>query len=126
MEWFDQNPLGQVGVVLIRDRLAETLVPMGGEFIHWLSYGIWKELWRSGGEICWQYGSRENIELGHSSTCLPFMATPQGKSQYYDLMLIFLGNPQDILAALSDKRKLEPSGEASLQNGLLMAKGGMA
>jgi transcription initiation factor TFIIH subunit 2 len=30
VEWFDQNPLGQVGVVLIRDRLAETLVPMGG------------------------------------------------------------------------------------------------
>jgi transcription initiation factor TFIIH subunit 2 len=26
---------------------------------------------------------------------------------------------------LSDKRKLEPSGEPSLQNGLVMAKGGM-
>lgn len=36
------------------------------------------------------------------------------------------GNPQEILAALSDKRKLEPSGEPSLQNGLTMAKGGMA
>jgi transcription initiation factor TFIIH subunit 2 len=36
-----------------------------------------------------------------------------------------VGNPQEILAALSDKRKLEPSGEPSLQNGLTMAKGGM-
>ncbi len=36
-----------------------------------------------------------------------------------------LGNPQEILAQLSDKRKLEPSGEPSLQNGLVMAKGGM-
>lgn len=65
LEWFDQNPLGQVGIVLMRDRLAETLIPMGG-------------------------------------------------------------NPQEILDALSDKRKLEPSGEASLQNGLIMARGGMA
>ena len=29
-EWFDQNPLGQVGIVLLRDRLSETLIPMGG------------------------------------------------------------------------------------------------
>lgn len=36
------------------------------------------------------------------------------------------GNPQEILSALSDKRALEPSGEPSLQNGLTMAKGGMA
>lgn len=64
-EWFDQNPLGQIGIVLMRDRLAEILIPMGG-------------------------------------------------------------NPQEILAALSDKRKLEPSGEPSLQNGLTMAKGGMS
>ncbi|ORX39429.1 Ssl1-like-domain-containing protein [Kockovaella imperatae] len=63
-EWFDQNPLGQIGIVLMRDRLSETLIPMGG-------------------------------------------------------------NPQEILAALADKRKLEPSGEPSLQNGLTMAKGGM-
>lgn len=83
VEWFDQNPLGQVGVVLIRDRLAETLVPMGGEL---RLYTL-------------------------------FSAGAQADA---------LGNPQDILAALSDKRKLEPSGEASLQNGLLMAKGGMA
>ena len=36
------------------------------------------------------------------------------------------GNPQEILSALSDKRALEPAGEPSLQNGLTMAKGGMA
>lgn len=31
VEWFDQNPLGQVGVILLRDRLSETLIPMGGK-----------------------------------------------------------------------------------------------
>ena len=30
-EWFDQNPLGQMGVILMRDRLSETLITMGGE-----------------------------------------------------------------------------------------------
>ncbi|KAK4683898.1 transcription initiation factor TFIIH subunit 2, partial [Tremellales sp. Uapishka_1] len=65
VEWFDQNPLGQVGVILMRDRVSEVLIPMGG-------------------------------------------------------------NPQEILTALSEKRKLEPSGEPSLQNGLVMAKGGMS
>ncbi|WRT70048.1 uncharacterized protein IL334_007042 [Kwoniella shivajii] len=65
VEWFDQNPLGQIGIIMMRDRLSEVLVPMGG-------------------------------------------------------------NPQEILSVLSDKRKLEPSGEPSLQNGLVMAKGGMS
>jgi len=31
VEWFDQNPLGQVGVILLRDRLAEVLVPICGK-----------------------------------------------------------------------------------------------
>ncbi|OCF43686.1 transcription initiation factor TFIIH subunit 2 [Kwoniella heveanensis CBS 569] len=65
VEWFDQNPLGQIGIIILRDRLSEVLVPMGG-------------------------------------------------------------NPQEILSVLSDKRRLEPSGEPSLQNGLTMAKGGMS
>ncbi|WWD19785.1 hypothetical protein CI109_104249 [Kwoniella shandongensis] len=65
VEWFDQNPLGQIGIIILRDRLSEVLVPMGG-------------------------------------------------------------NPQEILSVLSDKRRLEPSGEPSLQNGLVMAKGGMS
>nr|ODN92583.1 transcription initiation factor TFIIH subunit 2 [Cryptococcus depauperatus CBS 7841] len=65
VEWFDQNPLGQIGVVLMRDRLSEILVPIGGD-------------------------------------------------------------TGEIVRALSDKRKLEPSGEPSLQNGLTMAKGGMS
>jgi hypothetical protein len=33
VEWFDQNPLGQVGIILMRDRLSEVLVPMGGELV---------------------------------------------------------------------------------------------
>ncbi|ODN73372.1 hypothetical protein L202_07909 [Cryptococcus amylolentus CBS 6039] len=63
-EWFDQNPLGQIGLITLRDRLSEVLVPMGG-------------------------------------------------------------SPEELVQALSDKRRLEPSGEPSLQNGLLMAKSGM-
>ena len=31
LEWFDQNPLGQIGIILLRDRLSEILVPMGGQ-----------------------------------------------------------------------------------------------
>lgn len=34
VEWFDQNPLGQVGIILMRDRLSEVLVPMGGELVY--------------------------------------------------------------------------------------------
>lgn len=80
-EWFDQNPLGQVGIILLRDRLSEVLVPMGGEL----------------------FRSPQSTESSLASS----------------------GNPQEIIAALSDKRRLEPSGEPSLQNGLTMAKGGM-
>ncbi|KAL1405100.1 hypothetical protein Q8F55_008723 [Vanrija albida] len=65
VEWFDQNPLGQVGVIYLRDRKAHILVPMGG-------------------------------------------------------------SPQDVVAALEDKRALAPSGEPSLQNGLTVARGGMS
>lgn len=39
VEWFDQNPLGQVGIIVLRDRLAEVLVPMGGRYIRDESYG---------------------------------------------------------------------------------------
>lgn len=31
VEWFDQNPLGQIGVIAMRDRLSEVLIPMGGK-----------------------------------------------------------------------------------------------
>ncbi|KAJ9121629.1 hypothetical protein QFC22_002249 [Naganishia vaughanmartiniae] len=63
-EWFDQNPLGQIGIIGLRDGLAEMVIEMGG-------------------------------------------------------------NPHAILAALADKRKFEPSGEPSLQNGLDMARSSM-
>ncbi|KAI5453197.1 hypothetical protein NCC49_006225 [Naganishia albida] len=63
-EWFDQNPLGQIGIIGLRDGLAEMIIEMGG-------------------------------------------------------------NPHAILAALADKRKFEPSGEPSLQNGLDMARSSM-
>ncbi|KAH6910349.1 Ssl1-like-domain-containing protein [Coprinopsis sp. MPI-PUGE-AT-0042] len=64
-EWFDQNPLGQIGIVGMRAGLGERIGEMSG-------------------------------------------------------------NPQDVLRAISDRHKLEPVGEPSLQNAVEMAKGSMS
>ncbi|PCH43606.1 TFIIH basal transcription factor complex subunit SSL1 [Wolfiporia cocos MD-104 SS10] len=64
-EWFDQNPLGQIGVVGMRGGLGERV-----------------------GEMT--------------------------------------GNPQDVLKAISERHKLEPSGEPSLQNAIDMARASMS
>ncbi|KAI6000612.1 Ssl1-like-domain-containing protein [Pisolithus albus] len=64
-EWFDQNPLGQIGVVGMRSGLGERIGEMSG-------------------------------------------------------------NPQDVLRSLSDRAKLEPTGEPSLQNAIEMARGSMS
>ncbi|KAI6157614.1 Ssl1-like-domain-containing protein [Pisolithus tinctorius] len=64
-EWFDQNPLGQIGVVGMRSGLGERVGEMSG-------------------------------------------------------------NPQDVLRSLSDRAKLEPAGEPSLQNAIEMARGNMS
>lgn len=63
-EWFDQNPLGQIGVVGMRAGLGERVGEMSG-------------------------------------------------------------NPQDVLKSLSERHKLEPVGEPSLQNALDMARNSM-
>lgn len=65
VEWFDQNPLGQIGIVGMRAGLGE--------------------------------------KIGHMS-----------------------GNPQDVLKAISERHKLEPIGEPSLQNAIEMAKSTMS
>ncbi|KIL66269.1 hypothetical protein M378DRAFT_75306 [Amanita muscaria Koide BX008] len=65
VEWFDQNPLGQIGIVGMRAGLGE--------------------------------------KIGHMS-----------------------GNPQDVLKAISERHKLEPVGEPSLQNAIEMAKSTMS
>ncbi|KAI0318465.1 Ssl1-like-domain-containing protein [Amylostereum chailletii] len=64
-EWFDQNPLGQVGIGGMRGGLGERIAEMSG-------------------------------------------------------------NPQDVLKALSERHKLEPVGEPSLQNALEMARSTMS
>ncbi|KZV69517.1 TFIIH basal transcription factor complex, subunit SSL1 [Peniophora sp. CONT] len=64
-EWFDQNPLGQIGVGALRAGLGERVAEM-------------------------------------------------------------TGNPQEVLAALAEKHKLEPVGEPSLQNALEMARSAMS
>jgi transcription initiation factor TFIIH subunit 2 len=63
-EWFDQNPLGQIGVVGMRAGLGERIGEMSG-------------------------------------------------------------NPQDVLRSISERHKLEPIGEPSLQNAIDMARGSM-
>ncbi|KAI5120985.1 hypothetical protein M0805_006657 [Coniferiporia weirii] len=65
VEWFDQNPLGQIGVVGMRAGVAERVGDMSG-------------------------------------------------------------NPQDVLKAIQDRHKLEPTGEPSLQNAVEMARGSMS
>ncbi|KZT10967.1 TFIIH basal transcription factor complex subunit SSL1 [Laetiporus sulphureus 93-53] len=64
-EWFDQNPLGQIGVVGMRAGFGERIGEMSG-------------------------------------------------------------NPQDVLKALSERHKLEPNGEPSLQNAIEMARASMS
>lgn len=63
-EWFDQNPLGQIGIVGMRAGLGERIGAMSG-------------------------------------------------------------NPQDVLKSISDRVKLEPVGEPSLQNAIDMARNSM-
>ncbi|KAH8119540.1 TFIIH basal transcription factor complex, subunit SSL1 [Phellopilus nigrolimitatus] len=65
VEWFDQNPLGQIGVVGMRAGVAERIGEMSG-------------------------------------------------------------NPQDVLKAIQDRHRLEPTGEPSLQNAVEMARGSMS
>ncbi|KAI0344555.1 TFIIH basal transcription factor complex, subunit SSL1 [Trametopsis cervina] len=64
-EWFDQNPLGQIGVVGMRSGIGERIGEMSG-------------------------------------------------------------NPQDVLRAISERHKLEPSGDPSLQNAIEMARSSMS
>ncbi|KAI0000394.1 Ssl1-like-domain-containing protein [Russula vinacea] len=64
-EWFDQNPLGQIGIVGMRGGIGERICEMSG-------------------------------------------------------------NPQDVLHAISERHKLEPVGEPSLQNAIEMARSSMS
>ncbi|KDQ53543.1 hypothetical protein JAAARDRAFT_39229 [Jaapia argillacea MUCL 33604] len=65
VEWFDQNPLGQIGVVGMRSGLGERLGEMSG-------------------------------------------------------------SPQDVLKSISERHKIEPAGEPSLQNAIEMARSSMS
>ncbi|OBZ67139.1 TFIIH basal transcription factor complex p47 subunit [Grifola frondosa] len=64
-EWFDQNPLGQIGIVGMRSGIGERIQEMSG-------------------------------------------------------------NPQEVLKAISERHKLEPNGEPSLQNAIEMARSSMS
>ena len=82
VEWFDQNPLGQIGVVGMRGGIGERIGEMSGKVVSQLA-------------------------------AFPFTS------------LSFPGNPQDVLKSLSDRTKLEPAGEPSLQNAIEIARSSM-
>ena len=83
-EWFDQNPLGQIGVVGMRGGLGERVGEMSGMF-----YVL--------------------------DVPLPLLYARE-----------LSGNPQDVLKAISERHKLEPNGEPSLQNAVEMARSSMS
>jgi transcription initiation factor TFIIH subunit 2 len=93
-EWFDQNPLGQIGIVGMRGGIGERICEMSGASLpfsvcplppHFLSLSI----------------------------CI------------YMYSKLCIGNPQDVLHAISERHKLEPAGEPSLQNAIEMARSSM-
>jgi len=93
-EWFDQNPLGQIGIVGMRGGIGERIGEMSGAFSLPL--------------VC-------SFLLGHPSPPPTSLTT----------LLLCLGNPQDVLRAISERHKLEPVGEPSLQNAIEMARSSM-
>ena len=84
-EWFDQNPLGQIGIVGMRGGIGERICEMSGASHHALCHSI-----------------------------LLFIS-----------LELYIGNPQDVLHAISERHKLEPVGEPSLQNAIEMARSSM-
>ena len=82
-EWFDQNPLGQIGIVGMRGGIGERVCEMSGKVTN----------------------DRARASVGRS----------KGET----------GNPQDVLKAISERHKLEPVGEPSLQNAIEMARSSM-
>ncbi len=93
-EWFDQNPLGQIGIVGMRGGIGERICEMSG------------------------------ASLPFSVSPLP----PHFISPYiciYVYSKLCIGNPQDVLHAISERHKLEPVGEPSLQNAIEMARSSM-
>ena len=83
-EWFDQNPLGQIGVVGMRGGLGERVGEMSG------------------------------MSRSHHVSCIRLCTR------------MSIGNPQDVLKAISERHKLEPNGEPSLQNAIEMARSSMS
>lgn len=81
VEWFDQNPLGQIGIVGMRGGIGERIGEMSG------------------------------VSITFSNTSIPYMN--------------YAGNPSDVLKSIADRHKIEPTGDASLQNAIEMARSSM-
>jgi transcription initiation factor TFIIH subunit 2 len=83
-EFFDQNPISQMGIIGMRNGIAERISGLSGGLL-----------------------TLFDCFIGLS-------------------VLSLSGNPTDHVKALQNKKKLEPAGEPSLQNGLEMARTGLA
>lgn len=93
-EWFDQNPLGQIGIVGMRGGIGERICEMSG-------------------------ASPLPCSLSFPFSLFLFILF---FSSSFELCI---GNPQDVLHAISERHKLEPAGEPSLQNAIEMARSSM-
>ena len=61
-----------------------------------------------------------NPAFAHNSILLCFLIL-----SFFLLLRLYIGNPQDVLHAISERHKLEPTGEPSLQNSIEMARSSM-
>lgn len=96
-EFFDQNPIGQMAIMVTRDGLAERLTPLSGaRFLQPPLFGRHFACAEKG--FCSDSGRRAHLT----------------------------GNPADHLKVLQNKKKLEPRGQPSLQNVLQLAKTGLS
>ena len=100
-EWFDQNPLGQIGIVGMRGGIGERICEMSGAFLSPLLSVVPFSLF-----------------LFSLSLSLSFISL-------FIYWKLCTGNPQDVLHAISERHKLEPAGEPSLQNAIEMARSSM-
>jgi transcription initiation factor TFIIH subunit 2 len=114
-EWFDQNPLGQIGIVGMRGGIGERIGEMSGEFPTDPTLSPSNDL-----SCALARGVRPSAR---EMTILTLETGGGGVMSFFSFRI--LGNPQDVLRAISERHRLEPVGEPSLQNAIEMARSSM-
>ena len=122
-EWFDQNPLGQIGIVGMRGGIGERIGEMSGAFFSAPLLCSFFFLWEIPTTLSPPPSSLTSLLfLFAFFSVWDTWFTCGGR---YDLVVLCPGNPQDVLRAISERHKLEPVGEPSLQNAIEMARSSM-